>query len=81
MHANLEVCERYVPVCGVVRARGGHQQRVVFLETAHVLAVVGVGGRRVHICGVKRGLGRPVVMDVNVIQSEPVLPGRLVECV
>ncbi len=77
--ANLEVGEGYVPVCGVVGVGAGHQQRVVLLQAADVLAVIGVGGGRVHICSVERGLVRPVVMDVHVIESEPVLSRRLVE--
>lgn len=71
--AYLEVCERYVPVCRVVSIGAGHQQCVVFLEAADVLAVVGVGGRRVNVSRVERGLVSPVVVDVNAVQSEPVL--------
>lgn len=38
--ANLEVCEGDVPVCGVVGVGAGHQQRVVLLQAADVLAVI-----------------------------------------
>lgn len=77
--ANLEVGEGYVPACGVVSVGAGHQQRVVLLQAADVLAVIGVGGGCVHICSVERSLMRPVVMDEHVIQIEPVLSRRLVE--
>lgn len=72
-NAHLEVCEGDVPVCRVVRVGAGHQQRVVFLQAADVLAVVRVGGGSVHVRGVERGLVRPVVVDVDAVQSEPVL--------
>lgn len=81
MHANLEVCEGDVPVCRVVCDGAGYEQRVVLLQTADVLTVVGVGTRSVNIGGVERCLVGPVVVDVYAVQSEPVLPCRLIECV
>lgn len=71
--AHLEVCEGDVPVCRVVRVGAGHQQRVVFLQAADVLAVVRIGGGSVYIRGVERGLVCPVVVDVDAVQREPVL--------
>lgn len=71
--AHLEVCEGDVPVCRVVRVGAGHQQRVVFLQAADMLAAVRIGGRSVHIRGVERGLVCPVVVDVDAVQGEPVL--------
>ncbi len=50
-----------------------------FWQAADVLAVIGVGGGRVHICSVERASYVQFVMDVHVIESEPVLSRRLVE--
>ena len=61
--------------------RAGHQQGVVLVQAADVLAVVGRGGGGVHLAGVERGLLGPVVMDVDAVEGEPVLTRRLVESV
>lgn len=46
-----------------------------------MLAMVGRGGGSVDLAGVERRLLGPVVVDVNAVEREPVLTGRLVESV
>lgn len=77
----LEISERDVPVSRRVRVGTGHQQRVVFVQAADVLAVVGRGGRSVDLAGVERSLLGPVVVDVNTVQCEPVLTGGFIKSV
>lgn len=75
----LEVSESDVPVSGRVSVGAGHEQSVIFVQAADVLAMVGGGGGGVDLAGVERGLLGPVVVDVHAVQREPVLTGRLVE--
>lgn len=63
----LEVSESDVPASGSVRVGAGHQQGVVFVQAADVLAMVGRSGRSVDLAGVKRGLLGPVVVDVHAV--------------
>lgn len=75
----LEVSESDVPVSGRVSVGAGHEQGVIFVQAADVLAMVGGGGGGVDLAGVERGLLGPVVVDVHTVQREPVLTGRLVK--
>lgn len=75
----LEVSESDVPVSGRVSVGAGHEQSVIFVQAADVLAMVGGGGGGVDLAGVERGLLGPVVVDVHTVQREPVLTGRLVK--
>lgn len=75
----LEVSERDVPVSGRVSVGAGHEQSVIFVQAADVLAMVGGGGGGVDLAGVERRLLRPVVVDVHAVQREPVLTSRLVK--
>lgn len=75
----LEVSESDVPVSGRVSVGAGHEQSVIFVQAADVLAMVGGGGGGVDLAGVERGLLGPVVVDVHAVQREPVLTGRLVK--
>lgn len=75
----LEVSEGDVPVSGRVSVGAGHEQSVIFVQAADVLAVVGGGGGGVDLAGVERRLLGPVVVDVHAVQREPVLTSRLVK--
>lgn len=75
----LEVSESDVPVSGRVSVGAGHEQSVIFVQAADVLAMVGGRGGGVDLAGVERGLLGPVVVDVHAVQREPVLTGRLVK--
>lgn len=75
----LEVSESDVPVSGRVSVGAGHEQSVIFVQAADVLAMVGGGGGGVDLAGVERGLLGPVVVDVHTVQREPVLTGRLIK--
>lgn len=75
----LEVSESDVPVSRRVSVGARHQERVVFVQAADVLAVVGGGGGGIDLAGVERSLLGPVVVDVNAVQGEPVLTSCLIE--
>lgn len=75
----LEVSESDVPVSRGVSVGAGHEQSVIFVQAADVLAMVGGGGGGVDLAGVERGLLGPVVVDVHTVQREPVLTGRLIK--
>lgn len=75
----LEVSESDVPVRGRVSVGAGHEQSVIFVQAADVLAMVGGGGRGVDLTGVERRLLSPVVVDVHAVQCEPVLTSRLIK--
>lgn len=73
----LEVREGDGPAAGLVVAR--QQQATVALQAADVAAVVGGGGRRVHLAGVEHRLFGGVVEQRHGFQREPPLTGRLVK--
>lgn len=75
----LEVSESDVPVSRRVSVGAGHEQSVIFVQAADVLAVVGGGGGSVDLAGVERRLLAPVVVDVHAVQCEPVLTSRLIK--
>lgn len=75
----LEVGEGEAPVVSILAA--GQQQGAVALQAADVQAVVGGGGRSVHVAGVEHCLLRGVVAHRHAVHREPPLTRRLVESV
>jgi len=73
----LEVGEGDGPAAGGLAA--GQQQGAVALQAADVEAVVGGGGRSVHVAGVEHGLLGGVVKQRDAVHREPPLVRRLVE--
>lgn len=63
----LEVSERDVPVSRRVRVGAGHEQGVVFVQAADVLAMVGGSGGSVDLAGIECSLLGPVVVDVDAV--------------
>ena len=76
---HLEVRESDGPAAGVGGAR--QQQGAVALQVADVEAVVGGGGRRVHLAGVEHDLLGRIVEQGDAVHREPPLTRRLVESV